>query len=98
MYCSLIYLLQCLGKIIMEYFYLSKFFSFTFQSVQIQTDLVWRYERYSLIREYFGSPPLFPPLFLIMHVIELITSIFRHLLRYEKTTRKKIFSNVFSRN
>jgi hypothetical protein len=53
-------------------------FSFTFDSVQTQTDLVWRYERYSLIREYFDRPPLFPPLILITHLITLIRFVVRN--------------------
>ncbi|CAF4861246.1 unnamed protein product, partial [Rotaria socialis] len=43
-------------------------FSFTFDSVQSQTDLVWRYDRYALIREYFDRPPLFPPFIILTHV------------------------------
>ncbi|UJR35044.1 hypothetical protein I4U23_027820 [Adineta vaga] len=54
-------------------------FSFTFESVQTQTDLVWRYERYSFVREYFDRPPLFPPFIFITHLIELIKLILRHI-------------------
>ena len=36
-----------------------------------QTDLVWRYERYLLIREYFDRPPLFPPFIILTHVYDL---------------------------
>ncbi|CAF1249047.1 unnamed protein product [Adineta ricciae] len=54
-------------------------FSFTFESVQTQTDLVWRYERYSFVREYFDRPPLFPPFILITHFFELCKLILRHL-------------------
>ncbi|CAF1054407.1 unnamed protein product [Adineta steineri] len=66
-------------------------FSFTFQSIQNQTDLVWRYERYSLIREYYDRPPLFPPLIIITHVIELVKYIAR---RHSKTAQTKTFKMI----
>jgi len=73
-------------------------FSFTFESVQTQTDLVWRYERYSIIRQYFDRPALFPPLIIITHFIELIKLIIRHLprknSRYMKIRRAKAFSKL----
>jgi hypothetical protein len=64
-------------------------FSFTFESVQTQTDLVWRYERYILIREYFDRPPLFPPFIIITHIIEFVRLCLRHRPRC-KHTRKSI--------
>ena len=63
--------------------------SFTFESVQTQTDLVWRYERYILIREYFDRPPLFPPFIIITHIIDLGRLCFRHR-PHCKGTRKSI--------
>lgn len=70
-------------------------FSFTFESVQTQTDLVWRYERYSLIREYFDRPPLFPPLIILTHLFELSKFIFRHLPKHMKKIHAKTFSKIF---
>jgi hypothetical protein len=67
-------------------------FSFTFQTVQVHTDLVWRYERYSLIREYFDRPPLFPPLIIITHLIDLMKFIIRHSSKRTNTTQVKTFS------
>ena len=52
--------------------------SYTFDSVQAQTDLVWRYERYLLIREYFDRPSLFPPVFFFIHLVELTKFIWRN--------------------
>ena len=72
-------------------------FSFTFESVQTQTDLVWRYERYSLIREYFDRPPLFPPLIILTHLFELSKLIFRHLPKHMKKIHAKTFSKIFER-
>ena len=74
------------------------FFSFTFQSVQDQTDLVWRYERYSLIREYFERPPLFPPFIIFTNFVEGVKLILRHLpyskLSNMSTRRAKTFSKL----
>ena len=72
-------------------------FSFTFQSVQTQTDLVWRYERYSLIREYFDRPPLFPPLIFLTHLIEIGKLFYRRLLKNRRKIQAKTFSKFFSR-
>ncbi len=71
--------------------FISAFCSFTFESVQSQTDLVWRYERYSLIREYFDRPPLFPPLIILTYLIQLGKFIFRYLPKQDlvKTFSKK---------
>ena len=70
--------------------------SFTFKSVQNQADLVWRYERYSLVREYFGRPPLFPPLNLITHVIELVKFILRRSLPSKSRKTHQIRAKTFS--
>ena len=72
-------------------------FSYTFESVQTQTDLVWRYERYSLIREYFDRPPLFPPLIIITHFIELMKLILRSLPKQKKIHTKIPRAKVFSK-
>lgn len=67
-------------------------YSFTFTSVQNQTDLVWRYERYSLIREYFDRPPLFPPFIMLTHAYELGKFIFHQFANDQKKINTKIFS------
>ncbi|CAF1110172.1 unnamed protein product [Rotaria sordida] len=69
-------------------------FSYTFESVQTHTDLVWRYERYLLIRTYFDQPPLFPPLTIITHIIEFIKLIYRYLLNHRNKTETKIFKII----
>ncbi len=71
-------------------------YSFTFESVQTQTDLVWRYERYALIREYFDRPPLFPPLIFLTHLIEIGKLIYRHLPFHKKKIQAKTFSKEFN--
>ncbi|CAF4285885.1 unnamed protein product [Rotaria sp. Silwood2] len=70
-------------------------FSYTFQTVQDQTDLVWRYERYSLIREYFDRPPLFPPFIIITHSIELIKFLKRRCSKRNNSNMKKSHAKIF---
>uniref|UniRef100_A0A673VMK9 Transient receptor potential cation channel subfamily M member 4 n=1 Tax=Suricata suricatta TaxID=37032 RepID=A0A673VMK9_SURSU len=43
-------------------------FSYTFGKVQGNSDLYWKAQRYSLIREYHSRPALAPPLIVISHV------------------------------
>ncbi|XP_028917337.1 transient receptor potential cation channel subfamily M member 5 [Ornithorhynchus anatinus] len=43
-------------------------FSYTFQVVQGNADMFWKFQRYSLIVEYHGRPALAPPFILISHI------------------------------
>ncbi|XP_075392654.1 transient receptor potential cation channel subfamily M member 4 isoform X2 [Tenrec ecaudatus] len=43
-------------------------FSYTFGKVQGNSDLYWKAQRYSLIREFHSRPALAPPLIVISHV------------------------------
>ncbi|CAF3112137.1 unnamed protein product [Rotaria sp. Silwood2] len=70
-------------------------FSYTFESVQSQTDRVWRYERYSFIREYFDRPPLFPPFIILTHLIELIKLLIRHCSKRRRSNMKKRRAKIF---
>nr|XP_020042541.1 transient receptor potential cation channel subfamily M member 4 [Castor canadensis] len=47
-------------------------FSYTFGKVQGNSDLYWKAQRYSLIREFHSRPALAPPLIIISHVRLLI--------------------------
>uniref|UniRef100_A0A667HWU5 Transient receptor potential cation channel subfamily M member 4 n=1 Tax=Lynx canadensis TaxID=61383 RepID=A0A667HWU5_LYNCA len=47
-------------------------FSYTFGKVQGNSDLYWKAQRYSLIREYHSRPALAPPLIVVSHVRLLI--------------------------
>ncbi|KAM6154039.1 transient receptor potential cation channel subfamily M member 4 isoform 1-T1 [Erethizon dorsatum] len=47
-------------------------FSYTFGKVQGNSDLYWKAQRYSLIREFHSRPALAPPLIVISHVRLLI--------------------------
>lgn len=46
--------------------------SYTFGKVQANSDLYWKAQRYSLIREFHSRPALAPPLIVISHVCLLI--------------------------
>ncbi|EHB06264.1 Transient receptor potential cation channel subfamily M member 4 [Heterocephalus glaber] len=47
-------------------------FSYTFGKVQGNSDLYWKAQRYSLIREFHSRPALAPPLIVVSHVRLLI--------------------------
>ncbi|XP_070571758.1 transient receptor potential cation channel subfamily M member-like 2 [Ptychodera flava] len=47
-------------------------FSFTFQRVQENAEVIWRFYRFGLISEYQDRPTLAPPLIIINHVYLLI--------------------------
>uniref|UniRef100_A0A8C9P1Q6 Transient receptor potential cation channel subfamily M member 4 n=1 Tax=Spermophilus dauricus TaxID=99837 RepID=A0A8C9P1Q6_SPEDA len=52
-------------------------FSYTFGKVQGNSDLYWKAQRYSLIREFHSRPALAPPLIIISHVRLLIRRLCR---------------------
>ncbi|KAK2819781.1 hypothetical protein Q7C36_021427 [Tachysurus vachellii] len=51
-------------------------FSYTFQLVQGNADIFWKFQRYNLIVEYHSRPALAPPFIIISHISELVWSIF----------------------
>ncbi|XP_023562452.1 transient receptor potential cation channel subfamily M member 4 [Octodon degus] len=53
-------------------------FSYTFGKVQGNSDLYWKAQRYSLIREFHSRPALAPPLIVISHVRLLIKRLYRN--------------------
>uniref|UniRef100_A0A8C3VZA9 Transient receptor potential cation channel subfamily M member 4 n=1 Tax=Catagonus wagneri TaxID=51154 RepID=A0A8C3VZA9_9CETA len=56
-------------------------FSHTFGKVQGNSDLYWKAQRYSLIREFHSRPALAPPLIVISHVRSLIRRLRRRQAR-----------------
>ncbi|XP_073742822.1 transient receptor potential cation channel subfamily M member 4 isoform X3 [Callorhinus ursinus] len=56
-------------------------FSHTFSKVQGNSDLYWKAQRYSLIREFHSRPALAPPLIIISHVRLLIRQLRRRRSR-----------------
>ncbi|KAJ7992802.1 hypothetical protein DPEC_G00282470 [Dallia pectoralis] len=43
-------------------------FNYTFQKVQDNTDNIWKFQRYELIKEYYSRPALPPPFILLSHI------------------------------
>uniref|UniRef100_A0A670XW18 Transient receptor potential cation channel subfamily M member 5 n=1 Tax=Pseudonaja textilis TaxID=8673 RepID=A0A670XW18_PSETE len=58
-------------------------FSYTFQVVQGNADIFWKFQRYNLIVEYYGRPAFAPPFIIIDHIKLFL----RKLLK--KTEHKK---------
>lgn len=52
--------------------------SYTFQEVQDNTDTIWKFQRYELIKEYHSRPALPPPFILISHLIIFIRRVLLH--------------------
>ncbi|XP_051779562.1 transient receptor potential cation channel subfamily M member 5 [Erpetoichthys calabaricus] len=51
-------------------------FSYTFQVVQGNTDIFWKFQRYNLIVEYYNRPALAPPFIIINHLFQAVCSMF----------------------
>ncbi|XP_072541667.1 transient receptor potential cation channel subfamily M member 2 [Salminus brasiliensis] len=51
-------------------------FNYTFTEVQDNTDIIWKFQRYELIKEYHSRPALPPPFILLSHLYLLITHVF----------------------
>ncbi|XP_055064765.2 transient receptor potential cation channel subfamily M member 5 [Misgurnus anguillicaudatus] len=49
-------------------------FSYTFQVVQENADIFWKFQRYNLIVEYHSRPALAPPFIIISHISQLLLS------------------------
>uniref|UniRef100_A0A8C8LRC5 Transient receptor potential cation channel subfamily M member 2 n=1 Tax=Oncorhynchus tshawytscha TaxID=74940 RepID=A0A8C8LRC5_ONCTS len=50
-------------------------FNYTFQEVQDNTDTIWKFQRYELIKEYHSRPAAPPPLILLSHIFLFIRRI-----------------------
>lgn len=51
--------------------------SYTFQVVQGNTDIFWKFQRYNLIVEYHSRPALAPPFIIISHLSQLLLCLFK---------------------
>lgn len=51
--------------------------SYTFQEVQGNTDILWKFQRYNLIVEYHSRPALAPPFIIISHLSQLFLSLIK---------------------
>ncbi|XP_077177636.1 transient receptor potential cation channel subfamily M member 5 [Paroedura picta] len=54
-------------------------FSYTFQVVQGNADLFWKFQRYNLIVEYHGRPAFAPPFIIIDHIKLFLRRIFKKM-------------------
>lgn len=52
--------------------------SYTFQVVQGNTDIFWKFQRYNLIVEYHSRPALAPPFIIISHLSQLLLSLVKN--------------------
>uniref|UniRef100_A0AAV2J9I3 Ion transport domain-containing protein n=1 Tax=Knipowitschia caucasica TaxID=637954 RepID=A0AAV2J9I3_KNICA len=52
-------------------------FNFTFQEVQDNTDRIWKFQRYELIKEYHSRPVAPPPFILLSHLYLLLRLVLR---------------------
>uniref|UniRef100_A0A3Q0QSL0 Ion transport domain-containing protein n=1 Tax=Amphilophus citrinellus TaxID=61819 RepID=A0A3Q0QSL0_AMPCI len=69
-------------------------FNFTFQEVQDNTDRIWKFQRYELIKEYHSRPAAPPPFIILSHLYLFFRSmvlICSHLCRL-----KLIFQSIIS--
>ncbi|KAM8857100.1 transient receptor potential cation channel subfamily M member 2-like [Synchiropus picturatus] len=53
-------------------------FNFTFQEVQDNTDRIWKFQRYELIREYHSRPAAPPPFIILCHIYLFIRGVILH--------------------
>nr|XP_009303267.1 transient receptor potential cation channel subfamily M member 2 isoform X2 [Danio rerio]6DRK_A Chain A, Transient receptor potential cation channel, subfamily M, member 2 [Danio rerio]6DRK_B Chain B, Transient receptor potential cation channel, subfamily M, member 2 [Danio rerio]6DRK_C Chain C, Transient receptor potential cation channel, subfamily M, member 2 [Danio rerio]6DRK_D Chain D, Transient receptor potential cation channel, subfamily M, member 2 [Danio rerio] len=66
-------------------------FNYTFQEVQDNTDTIWKFQRYELIKEYHSRPALPPPFILLSHLILFIRGVFlRDLPQRHKNFRQEL--------
>ncbi|XP_028726732.1 transient receptor potential cation channel subfamily M member 5 [Peromyscus leucopus] len=59
-------------------------FSYTFQVVQGNADMFWKFQRYHLIVEYHGRPALAPPFILLSHLSLVLKRVFRKEVQHKR--------------
>uniref|UniRef100_A0A1A7X7P7 Transient receptor potential cation channel, subfamily M, member 2 n=1 Tax=Iconisemion striatum TaxID=60296 RepID=A0A1A7X7P7_9TELE len=64
-------------------------FNFTFQEVQDNTDRIWKFQRYELIKEYHSHPAAPPPFIILSHIWLFI----RRMVLRRSAIRYKEFKN-----
>ncbi|XP_031442375.1 transient receptor potential cation channel subfamily M member 2 [Clupea harengus] len=68
-------------------------FNYTFQEVQDNTDTIWKFQRYELIKEYHSRPAAPPPFILLSHLLLL----FRRLVMRSSPQKHKQFREQLSK-
>uniref|UniRef100_A0A7N8YI07 Transient receptor potential cation channel, subfamily M, member 2 n=1 Tax=Mastacembelus armatus TaxID=205130 RepID=A0A7N8YI07_9TELE len=66
-------------------------FNFTFEEVQDNTDRIWKFQRYELIKEYHSRPAAPPPFIILSHIYLLISK----MVMCRQSTTSKEFSKIF---
>uniref|UniRef100_A0A4W3HLK6 Transient receptor potential cation channel, subfamily M, member 5 n=1 Tax=Callorhinchus milii TaxID=7868 RepID=A0A4W3HLK6_CALMI len=69
-------------------------FSYTFQVVQENTDIFWKFQRYNLIVEYHNRPSLAPPFIIISHIHLFIQGIIKQQERKQEHFEKYLPENL----
>ncbi|GCC19199.1 hypothetical protein chiPu_0018262 [Chiloscyllium punctatum] len=64
-------------------------FNYTFQVVQDNTDIIWKFQRYPLIEEYYCRPPAPPPFIVFSHIFLLIEHLVQRKPRWKHKKFKK---------
>uniref|UniRef100_A0A7N8XHZ6 Transient receptor potential cation channel, subfamily M, member 2 n=1 Tax=Mastacembelus armatus TaxID=205130 RepID=A0A7N8XHZ6_9TELE len=64
-------------------------FNFTFEEVQDNTDRIWKFQRYELIKEYHSRPAAPPPFIILSHIYLLISK----MVMCRQSTTSKEFKN-----
>ncbi|GAA6230191.1 transient receptor potential cation channel subfamily M member 2 isoform X2 [Lates japonicus] len=64
-------------------------FNFTFQEVQDNTDRIWKFQRYELIKEYHSRPAAPPPFIIFSHLYLFI----RNMVLRRPLSKSKEFNN-----
>lgn len=59
-------------------------YSYTFQVVQGNADMFWKFQRYHLIVEYHGRPALAPPFILLSHLSLVLKRVFRKEAQHKR--------------
>lgn len=65
-------------------------FSYTFQVVQGNTDIFWKFQRYNLIVEYHSRPALAPPFIIISHLSQIFFSLIKESENKQEHLEKEL--------
>ncbi|XP_034042353.1 transient receptor potential cation channel subfamily M member 2 isoform X2 [Thalassophryne amazonica] len=69
-------------------------FNFTFEEVQDNTDRIWKFQRYELIKEYYSRPAAPPPFIILSHLYLFI----RNVLLCRASSKSTEFKKVLPQN
>ena len=67
-------------------------FSNTYSEVETESDKIWKFLQYSLIKEYFYRPFLSTPFTIVYHIYDFLFKIFRLIFGYKLKKSSYSFS------